>query len=359
MPSQKHPDEITFSESSRCHHIGTGHPVFLVAEMSGNHNYSLERAKALIAVAADAGVNAVKIQTYTPDTLTIDCDLECFQVRVNPQWKGETLYSLYQKAHTPWEWQPSLMEFAKQCGVLLFSTPFDESAVDFLEGLKVPLYKIASFESMHIPLLRRVGQTKKPVILSRGLTTESDLKLAIETLKQSGCPQLAVLHCVSSYPANPSQMNLKTIPTLAQRFNVTVGLSDHTLGIESSIAAVALGATIIEKHFTLKRSDGGPDAAFSLEAEELKAWVTAIRNTELALGESTFEFDERQKENIIFKRSIFVIQSLKRGERLSLENVRIIRPGHGLSPRHFDSVIGRCAKVDIIRGTPLDWDLIE
>lgn len=350
---------ISLNTPKGVRHIGPGHPVFVIGEMSGNHNFSFERALKLIDIAADAGVDAIKMQTYTADTITLNCDSDLFQIKVNDAWSGQTLHSLYQKAYTPWDWQPKLIEYAKRKGLLLFSTPFDETAVDFLESLHTPIYKIASFESTHIPLLKKVGQTGKPVILSRGLTSLTDLETAIHTLKAAGAPQVAVLHCVSSYPASPAQMNLRTIPDIAKRFGVISGLSDHSLGLVAPVASVALGASIIEKHYTTCRADGGPDAAFSLEADELKDLMQSVRSAEACLGAATYEFGSGELENIVFRRSIFVTEDLKKGDKLSIDKVRVIRPGHGLAPRYFDDVIGKTANQDIKRGTPMSWDLLS
>jgi pseudaminic acid synthase len=338
--------------------IGPGNSTFIIAEMSGNHNQSFERATSLVDAAAAAGVDAIKLQTYTADTLTIDCDNEYFQVGVNEAWAGKTLYELYGEAFTPWDWQPKLKEYAESKGLVFFSTPFDVTAVDFLEEMEMPLYKVASFETGDLPLLRRIGATQKPVIISRGLTSAEDLQLALQTLSDAGCPQVAVLHCVSSYPASATQMNLSTIPEIAERFGVVAGLSDHTLGLVVPIAAVSLGASIIEKHFTLARADGGPDAAFSLEPQELAEMVAAVRQTELAAGVPTFEIGDKESENIVFRKSLFVVEAIKEGEPFTADKIRIIRPGFGLAPKHYDSVIGQTATQDIERGTPLSWELV-
>jgi len=339
--------------------IGPGEPVFVVAELSGNHNQSYDRAVELVDAAVDAGVDAIKLQTYTADTLTIDCDNEHFRVTSNAAWAGSTLYRLYEKAHTPWDWQPRLKARAEARGVPLFSTPFDETAVDFLETMNVPLYKVASFEAGDLALLRKVGSTGRPVILSRGLAGVADVRLALDTLRGAGAQQVAVLHCVSSYPAAPDEMNLRTIPDLAQRFDVVPGLSDHTLGTAAALAAVALGACIIEKHVTLSRGDGGPDAAFSLEPAELRTLVEQIRIVGEALGEATYDSGEREARNRVFQRSIFVVADVGPGEAFTRENIRVIRPGYGIAPRHIESVLGRRAAREIKRGTPLAVDLIE
>ncbi len=339
--------------------IGPGQPCFVVAEMSGNHNHDLKKAYRIIDEAVKAGVDAVKLQTYTADTLTIDCDNKYFQIKVNDAWKGKTLYGLYQKAFTPWEWQADLKKYCESKGMLLFSTPFDETAVDFLEKLKVVIYKVASFEVVDLMLLKRIGQTKKPVIMSRGMASIEEIKTAIRTLKQAGCPKVAVLQCVSSYPATPEQMNLATIPDLNKKFKVMAGLSDHTLSTTVALTSVALGAHIVEKHFTLRRADGGPDAAFSLEPEELRNLVKTIREVEQAIGKPTYKTDEKEAENKIFRRSLFVVRNIREGEKLTKENIRCIRPGFGLNPKYFDKVIGKTAKKDIARGTPLMLSLIK
>lgn len=339
--------------------IGQGNPTFIVAELSANHNQKIETAYKLIDAAIDAGADAIKIQTYTPDTITIDCDKKWFQIQTNKLWAGQTLYQLYQKAYTPWEWQAELKNYAEAKGTLLFSTPFDLTAVDFLEKLGVVLYKIGSFEVVDIPLLKKIGETKKPVIISRGMSTEEELSQAIEILRLAGSSQIAALHCVSSYPATLSEMNLITIPELAKKFQITTGLSDHSLDPLVPIISVALGASIIEKHFILNRSDGGPDAAFSLEPKEFKEMIKNIRNTEMAMGKAKLFPGEKEKNNIIFRRSLFAVQDIKRGETLTEKNIRSIRPGYGLLPKHYYEILGKIARCNIERGTPLSWDLIK
>jgi pseudaminic acid synthase len=343
--------------------IGPGHPTFIIAEMSGNHNGSYQRAKKLIDAAVRASVDAIKMQTYTADTITMDSRKKYFQVTVNKAWKGKTLYELYNQAYTPWHWQPRLKKYAESKGVMVFSTPFDHTAVDFLERMKVQLYKVASFEVIDIPLLKRIGKTKKPVIISRGMASMADIKQALKVLKTHGCPQVAVLHCVSSYPADPEQMNLTTIPDIAKRFKVVSGLSDHSLdssgGITVPIASVALGASIVEKHFTLRRSDGGPDAAFSLEPKELKQLVSSIREVELALGKPNYKVGKKEAENVVFRKSIFVVKDVKKDEKFSKKNIRVIRPGYGLKPIEFDKLIGKSAKKDVKAGTPLSWSIVK
>lgn len=339
--------------------IGPGFPIFIVAEMSGNHNQDYDRALKIIDAAIEAGVDAIKIQTFRPETITLDSNKEYFQVKVNAAWAGQTLFNLYQKVVTPWEWQPKLKAYAEARGVLLFSTPFDDAAVDYLERMDVAIYKIASFETGDLELLKKIGQTKKPVIMSRGLSTTEDIELAIRTLKEAGTPSIAILQCVSSYPATPDQMNLATIPDIAKRFDVVSGLSDHTLGITAAITSVALGAHIIEKHFTLQRADGGPDAAFSLEPQEMKLLIQTVREAESAIGTPTYTPGAKESENLIFRRSLFVVQDIKKGEAFNMQNIRSIRPGHGLEPKYLERVIGKIATQDLERGTPLSWDVID
>ncbi len=339
--------------------IGPGQPVFIVAEMSSNHAQNIDKAFKIIKAAAEAGADAVKIQTYTPDTITIDSNKEYFQIKVNNAWKGQTLYNLYKKTYLPWEWQPKLKKYAEKMGLVLFSSPFDAKAVDFLEKMKVGLYKVASFEIIDTILLKRIGKTKKPVIMSRGMASLDEIKLALKTLRSSGVPNVAILHCISSYPAKSEEMNLLTISDLAKRFKVVSGLSDHTLTNSVAIAAVALGASIIEKHFTLRRADGGPDAAFSIEPKELKELVGSIRGIERSFGKSCYGVGDKESENKIFRRSLFVVRDIKNKERFTKENVRSIRPGHGLEPKYFDKILRKRARKDIEKGTPLSWDLIS
>lgn len=339
--------------------IGPGQPVFIVAELSGNHNQSFERAKELVKAACEAGADAIKSQTYTPDTLTINCDKEWFQVKVNEAWAGQTLYSLYKTAYTPWAWLPEMKKIAESYGVPFFSSIFDETAVDFCEKMGFSAYKIASFEVVDIELLKKVASTRKPVIISRGMASLEELELALATLRENGTPQIAILHCVSSYPALPEEMNLATIPDIKKRFpEAAVGLSDHTLGISAAVASVVLGASIIEKHFTLRRADGGPDAGFSLEPAELKTLVQTVREVEKAIGQVQYGSGQKEAENIIFRRSLFVVKNIKTGERFSRENVRSIRPGYGLPPKCLPEVLRKRAAKDIEWGTPLTWDLI-
>lgn len=338
--------------------IGLGYPTFIVAEISGNHNQSYERAVKIIDAAIAAGVDAIKMQTYTADTITIDSDKKWFQITDGP-WEGQNLYQLYKKAFTPWNWQKKLKAYTEKKGVLFFSSVFDETSVDFLESLKVQLYKVASFEIVDIGLLEKIGKTKKPVIISRGMASLGEIKTAVDTLYKNGTPQIAILHCVSDYPANPKDMNLSTIPDLAKRFKVVTGLSDHTLGITTSIAAVALGASIIEKHVTFDRSEGGPDAAFSLEPKELEELVKTIREVEQSFGKPKYTVGKNEVKNRVFRRSLFVIKDMKKGDKITKDNVRSIRPGYGLETIYFKEVLGKSVSKDTERGTPLSWKLIK
>ncbi|MDD5145043.1 MAG: pseudaminic acid synthase [Candidatus Pacebacteria bacterium] len=341
--------------------IGEGKPVFIIAEMSGNHKGSLERAKEMVKAACEAGADAIKTQTYTPEDLTINCEKDQFMVKVNAAggWSGRSLYSLYQEAHTPYEWQPELKKVADQYGIPLFTSVFDEKAVDFWEKLGTEAYKIASFEIVDLELLKKVAKTKKPVIISRGMASVEEIELAIKTLKENGTPEVAVLHCISSYPALPEEMNLATIPDIAKRFNVVTGLSDHTLGTDAAVASVALGASIIEKHFTLSRAEGGVDAGFSLEPAEFKELVRAVRVVEKSIGKIQYGSGSKEAENAVFRRSLYIIDNMKAGDLFTRENVRCIRPGYGLAPRQLPEILGKKASKDIERGTALDWDLIS
>lgn len=337
----------------RC--IGPGQPVYVVAEMSANHGQDFEQAVAIVQAAKEAGADAIKLQTYTPDTLTIDCDNEHFRIGEGTIWEGRTLYELYGEAYTPWDWQPKLKDIANRLGLDFFSTPFDLTAVDFLEGMGVPAYKIASFEAVDLGLIQRVAQTGKPIILSTGMATLAEIDEAVRTARDAGAAQIALLKCTSAYPAAPEGMHLRTIPHLVEAFQVPVGLSDHTLGIAVPVAAVALGACIVEKHFTLSRGTPGPDSAFSLEPHEFRAMVEAIRVTEEALGEVRYEVTSQEAASRVFRRSLFVVQDIGAGEVFTTDNVRSIRPGYGLHTRHLDQVLGRHAGQDIQRGTPLGW----
>jgi pseudaminic acid synthase len=339
--------------------IGPGLPVYVIAEVSANHHQNFGEAVKIIHAAKDAGADAVKLQTYTADTITINSDRPEFRISGGTIWDGRNLHQLYCEAYTPWEWQPRLKVVANDLGVDLFSTPFDATAVDFLEKLDVPAHKVASFELVDIPLIRKVAQTGKPLIMSTGMASVEEIEEAVQTARQAGATQIALLKCTSAYPAPPEEMNLRTIPELSRRFGVPAGLSDHTMGISIPVAAVALGACIIEKHITLSRSTPGPDSAFSLEPHEFKAMVEAVRDAEKALGAVHFGVSDKEAGVRIFRRSLFVVRNVKRGELFTPENVRSIRPGQGLHTRHMTEVMGRRAARDIERGTPLSWELID
>jgi pseudaminic acid synthase len=334
--------------------IGPGYLTYVIAEMSANHSQDFDQAVKILEAAKEAGADAIKLQTYTPDTLTIDCDSEYFQIR-GTLWDGRTLYDLYSEAYMPWEWQPKLKAIAEEIGIDLFSTAYDSSAVDFLEEMGVPLHKVASFENVDIPLIQKMARTGKPLIISTGMATLGEIEEAVEAARNAGATQIALLKCTSAYPAPPEEMNLRTIPHLAEAFHVLVGLSDHTLGIAVPVAAAALGACIVEKHFTLSRDIPGPDSAFSLEPHEFKVMVEAIRTAEKALGEVRYGVSEREAQSRVFRRSLFVVKDMKAGEIFTEENVRSVRPGYGLPPKHLKDVLGRRAVRDIARGTPLSW----
>lgn len=341
------------------HIIGEDNKVFIIAELSANHNQQFDLAIDSIKAIKECGADAVKLQTYTADTLTLDSDKDHFKIRQGTIWDGTTLYELYRQAFTPWEWQPKLKRFAEDLGLICFSSPFDKSAVDFLEKMEVPAYKIASFEIVDIPLIEYTASKGKPVIISTGIATEEEIQDAIDACIRMGNNQIALLKCTSEYPAPIEDANLMTIPALAKKFNTVVGLSDHTLGITVPIAAVAVGARIIEKHFILDRQIGGPDSSFSLEAGEFKEMVNEIRQVELALGSANFELTGKIKNSRTFARSLFVVKDISAGEFFTEENVRSIRPALGIAPKYFNEIIGKKAAKDIERGTPLSWDLIE
>ena len=338
--------------------VGNGQPIYIVAELSANHQRNLEHAIALVRAAKEAGADAIKLQTYTADTLTISSNKEYFRIGGGTLWDGRTLYDLYGEAYTPWEWHSELQHLAREVGLDFFSTAFDATAVDFLEELNVPVHKIASFELVDIPLIQKMARTGKPLILSTGMATLAEIDEAVNAARSAGAKQIAFLKCTSAYPSLPDEMNLRTIPHLAQAFDVPVGLSDHTLGIAVPVAAVSLGACIIEKHFTLRRSDGGPDSAFSLEPDEFKQMVEAIRVAEKALGHVQYGVNPDEEKSRVFRRSLFVVQDMAAGEVFTNENVRSIRPGNGLPPKHLRDVVGKRAERDIERGTPLTWELL-
>ncbi|HTM10436.1 MAG TPA: pseudaminic acid synthase [Verrucomicrobiae bacterium] len=339
--------------------IGVGEPVYIVAELSANHNQSFDQALRLIVEAKNAGADAVKLQTYTADTLTLDCDKQPFHINGQTLWDGQTLHALYRKAYMPWEWQPKLKEAAEKIGLDLFSAAFDPTAVDFLEGMNIPVHKIASFEIVDIPLIEKMARTGKPLMISTGMATFEEIDEAVQAARRAGAREIALLKCTSAYPAPPEEMNLKTIPHLAEAFDVPVGLSDHTTGIAAPVAAVALGASIVEKHFTLSRSVPGPDSAFSLEPHEFKVMVDAIRAAEKALGGVRYEAGAAEAKSRAFRRSLFIVADVKAGERLTEKNVRSIRPADGLHTRHLRDVLGRRANRAIASGTPLSWDIID
>ncbi len=338
--------------------IGPGHSVLVVAEMSANHLQNFERAKKIVRTACECGAGAIKLQTYTPDTLTINSNKEPFQIKVNPAWRGRTLYELYKQTYMPWEWHTELKKIADSYGVPLFSTAYDDTAVDFLEKIEVPAYKIASFEITDLELLKKIAKTKKPVIISRGMSTLAELDEAVSTLRAYGSSAIAVLHCISSYPAKPEEMNLATIANIRETFGVVPGLSDHTLTTSVAVASVALGACIIEKHFTLSRADGGSDAAFSIEPRELEDLVREVKDIEKAIGKVSYKTGKGESENIGFRRSLWVIKPVKKGERFTRENVGRFRPGNGLSIKFLPQILGRTAKKDIEANTPMSWDFI-
>lgn len=335
--------------------VGTGQPTYVIAEMSANHNQDFNQAVQIIRAAKESGADAVKLQTYTPDTITINCNNQYFQIGKGTIWEGKNLYKLYGEAYTPWDWQPKLKQVANELGLDCFSTPFDPTAVDFLERMDVPAHKIASFELVDLPLIEKIAKTGKPIIMSTGMATLEEIEEAVTAIRKACNNQLALLKCTSAYPAPPEEMNLRTIQDMTQRFGVPVGLSDHTLGIVVPVVAVTLGACIIEKHFTLSRSTPGPDSAFSLEPREFKQMVDAIRVAEKAVGKVSYEVTEREAASRVFRRSLFVVADIKAGEPFTEKNIRSIRPGYGLPPKHLSDILGRRATCDIARGTPLEW----
>jgi len=336
--------------------IGTGHPCYIIAELSANHGHRLSAALELITAAADAGANAIKLQTYRPDTITLDSDEPWFRIGKGTAWAGQRLYDLYQDAHTPWEWHAELFAAAHARGLACFSSPFDNTAVDFLEGLQSPAYKIASFEIVDHGLIRKAAATGKPLIISTGMASEVEVEEAVGVAKKYGSGELALLKCVSAYPAPPEEMNLRTIPYLAQRFGCPSGLSDHTLGITVPITSVALGGSIIEKHLTMRRADGGPDSHFSLEPGEFRAMVEGVRISEQAVGSACFDLTPSQTASSQFRRSLFVAQNIAEGEVFTELNVRSVRPGDGLPPKHLNAILGKRATCALSHGMPLRWD---
>jgi pseudaminic acid synthase len=342
----------------RNHIIGDGHPTYIIAEMSANHNQDYDIAVKIIKEIKKAGADCVKIQTYTPDTLTIDSDKEYFQIS-SGTWKGENLYKLYQKAYTPWEWQADLKKEAEQLGLDFLSTAYDRTSVDFLESIDLEFYKIASFELNDLPLIKYIASKQKPILLSLGMATLGEIQDAINAIKEENNPNYCLLKCSSVYPALPGDMNLKTISVLKNMFGIPVGSSDHSLGWNAAITAVALGANIIEKHFCMDRNIKNPDSTFSMEPEEFKQMVRDIREVEEIIGHVSFDISENEMKNRIFRRSIFVVNDIKPGEQFTNENVRIIRPSYGLPPKYYDFILGKKARKNIEKGNPLSWDLIE
>ena len=334
--------------------IGGKSKPYIIAEMSGNHNQTISRALEIVEAAADAGADAVKLQTYKPETITLDSELPDFRIRDEKSiWNGETLFSLYKKAHTPWEWHAEIFSFAKSKGIECFSSPFDETAVDFLESLEVPAYKIASFENIHIPLIRRVARTGKPVIMSTGMASLAELAEAVDALTQEGSTDLVLLKCTSNYPSVPTDANIRTIPHMRELFNCEAGISDHTSGCGVAVAAVALGASVVEKHLTLDRNDGGVDSTFSMEPDEFKGLVEEVAKAWSSLGEVSYGPTENELRSLKYRRSIYASTNIKRGETLSDTNIKVVRPGLGLKPKYFDFMLGKVAKEDIAKGSPL------
>jgi N-acetylneuraminate synthase len=339
--------------------IGPDYPPFVIAEMSGNHNQSLERAMAIVEAAAKAGVHALKLQTYTADTMTLDINDGEFHID-DPEslWQGQSLYKLYEQAYTPWEWHRPIFDRCRELGLMAFSTPFDDTAVDFLESLDVPAYKIASFENTDLPLIRKVAQTGKPIVISTGMATAAELDETVRTAREAGCQDLVLLKCTSTYPASPENTNLRTIPHMRELFDAEVGLSDHTMGVGAALAGIALGATVIEKHFTLSRSDGGVDSAFSMEPDEMSSLVIESKRAWEALGRTSYGPMESEKTSLLHRRSLYLTKDIKQGEVLTKDNLRAIRPGLGIAPKYFKHVLGKRIKQDAKRGTPLNWDMI-
>jgi len=339
--------------------IGADQAPFVIAEMSGNHNQSLERALEIVEAAAKTGAHAMKIQTYTADTMTLDLDEGDFFISDhNSLWKGNSLYKLYQKAYTPWEWHKPIFERCRELGVIGFSTPFDDTSVDFLETLDVPCYKVASFENTDLPLIRKVASTGKPMIISTGMATVAEIDETVRTAREAGCNDLILLKCTSTYPATPENTNILSIPHMRELFNCEVGLSDHTMGIGVSVASVALGATVIEKHFTLSRADGGVDSSFSMEPEEMRALIIETERAWQSLGSVKYGVSEAEKKSLVFRRSIYIAQNMKAGDVLTTDNLRCVRPGMGLPPRYYDMLLGRRVNQNVKKGTPMTWRLV-
>ncbi|WP_153732394.1 pseudaminic acid synthase [Sporosarcina obsidiansis] len=340
--------------------IGREFKPFIIAEMSGNHNQSLERALQIVEAAAKSGADALKIQTYTADTMTLDIENPDFQIDDEKNlWNGHNLYQLYQQAYTPWKWHKPIFDRARELGMIAFSTPFDETAVDFLEELDVPLYKVASFENNDIPLIKKIAATGKPMIISTGMASVAELDEAVRAAKEEGCNDLILLKCTSTYPATAENTNISTIPHMRELFNVQVGLSDHTMGTGVAVASVALGATVIEKHFTLSRADGGVDSAFSMEPDEMATLVAETERAWQAMGHVTYGVTEAEKESLKFRRSVYVSEDIKAGDQLTTDNIRVIRPGYGLAPKHYNRLLGMKVSQDIAAGTPVSWELLN
>jgi N-acetylneuraminate synthase len=339
--------------------IGPGEPMYVIAEMSANHHQRLPEALAILEAAKEAGADAVKLQTYTPDTLTIDCDAAPFRIGAGTLWEGRRLFELYGEAYMPWDWHEPLQKRAAEVGIDLFSTAYDASALAYLEKLDMPAYKIASFENVDLPLIRLVAATGKPIILSTGMANLEEVGEAVAAAREGGARDLALLKCTSAYPSPPAELNLRAIPALAERFGVPVGLSDHTMGPTAPVAAVALGACILEKHFTRSRSVQGPDSTFSMEPAEFRAMVDMIRDAEAAMGSPSWAVGEKEAASRVFRRSLFVVEAMKAGDVFTEANIRSIRPGYGLAPKHMSDVLGRRAARDIARGTPLEWTLVS
>ena len=340
--------------------IGSNHAPFIIAEMSGNHNQSLDRALEITEAVAKTGAHAMKIQTYTAETMTLDINKGDFFINdKNSLWKGSSLYDLYKIAYTPWEWHEPIMKRANELGLICFSTPFDDSAVDYLEDLNVPAYKIASFENTHLSLIKKVASTGKPMLVSTGMASIAEMSEIVQTIRDSGCEQFALLKCTSTYPAKPVNSNVLTIPHMKKLFNCEVGLSDHTMGVGASVAAVAHGAVVIEKHFTLKRSDGGVDSTFSLEPKEMEQLVIESERAWQSLGAVTYGPNEIEKKSVVFRRSLYIAEDMKKGDVLTEKNLRIVRPGLGLEPKFFDILLGKRVMKDVSKGTRVEWDIID